>query len=85
VIEREIEVEYKELIPILEDLQKEVLLQSPDVSTIILIADHISGESRYYSTGFAEVQATMLKMLLDKDKMLAMTLYLSALEVGKGS
>ena len=78
-------MEYSELIPILDDLQKEVLLQSPNVSTIVLIADHISGKSRYYSTGFAEVQATMVKMLLDRDKMLAMTLYLSALEIGKGS
>ncbi len=78
-------MKYNELIPILEDLQKEVLLQSPDVSTIILIADHISGESRYYNTGFAEVQATMVKMLLDKDKVLAMTLYLGAFETGKGS
>lgn len=76
---------YKELISVLEDLHKETLLQSPDVSTIILIADHISGESRYYSTGFAEVQATMVKMLLDKDKALAMTLYLSAFKVGKES
>lgn len=78
-------MEYKELIPILEDLHKEFLIQSPNVSTIILIADHISGESRYYSSGFAEIQATMLKMLLDKDKVLAMTLYLSALETEKGS
>lgn len=78
-------MEYKELLEVLEDLHKEMFLQSPNVSTIILIADHISGESRYYSTGFVEVQATMLKMLLDKDKALAMTLYLSAFEIGKGS
>lgn len=78
-------MKYSELIPILDDLQKEVLLQSPDVSTIVLIADHISGESRYYSAGFTEVQATMLKMLLDKDKLLAMTLYLDALKMRKVS
>ena len=48
-------MEYSELITILDDLHKEVLLQSPDVSTIVLIADHKSGESRYYSAGFTEV------------------------------
>lgn len=76
---------YDDLLPILEDLHKEMLTQSPDVSTIILIADHVSGKSRYYSSGFAEVQATMVKMLLDKDKVLAMILYLGAFEVGKES
>lgn len=76
---------YKELLPILEDLHKEFLLQSTDVSTIIMVADHISGEARYYSSGFAEVQATMVKMLLDKDKLLASILYLSAIESIKGS
>lgn len=76
---------YNELIPVLEDLHKEVLLQSPDVSTIVLIADHVSGESKYYSSGFVEIQAAMIKMLLDKDRVLAMTLYLDALGMVKGS
>ena len=76
---------YAELLPILEDLQKEFLLQSPDVSTIIMVADHITGEARYYSSGFAEVQATMIKMLLDKDRVIASILYLSAIETMKGS
>jgi len=71
---------YNELLPLLEDLHKEFLLQSPDVSTIIMIADHVTGEARYYSSGFAEVQATMVKMLLDKDRLLASILYLSAIQ-----
>ena len=76
---------YKELLPILEDLHKEFLLQSPDVSTVIMVADHTTGEARYYSSGFAEVQATMVKMLLDKDKLLASILYLNAIQPTVGS
>ena len=76
---------YEELLPLLQDLHSEFLLQSPDVSTVIMVADHVTGEARYYSSGFAEVQATMIKMLLDKDKLIASILYLNAVQPTVGS
>lgn len=69
-----------DLMQILEDLHKELQNNSTNLSTIILIGDHETGEAHYYSSGFKEVQAGLIKMLLDKDKVLANTLYLSAFE-----
>lgn len=78
-------MDYKDTIQVLEDLQKDLLEHSPQMSSIILLHDHETGESRYYITGFIEVQAALIKMLLDKDKVLAANLYLSIYHPEQGS
>lgn len=78
-------MEHKEVIQVLEDLQQELLKHSPDISSIILVSDHESGECRYYATGFIEVQADLIKMLLNRDKVLAANVYLSIYHPEKGS
>lgn len=78
-------MEYKDLIQILDDLQKDLLKQTPYMSSIILLHDHETGESKYYITGFIEVQAALIKMLLDKDKVLAAHVFLSTYHPEQGS
>lgn len=63
-------MEYAELLLILNDLNAELIKDSPTLSTIVLVADHETGESKYYSSGFPEVQASMIKAMLEKDKVL---------------
>jgi len=77
-------MEYTELLQILEDLHKELLSQSVNMTTIILVANHETGKAEYYTSGFVDVQASLIKLLLDKDKILATNLYFSVYE-GKGS
>jgi len=78
-------MDYKEAIQVLEDFHSELLKNSPFMSTIILIADHETGECRYYDSGFIEEQALLLKMLLEKNKVLAAHFYYGMLRTEKGS
>ena len=75
----------EDLAKIVEDLHKELQKNAPNISSIILFSDHETGESKYYVSGFIEVQASLLKTLLDKDKVLASNLYLSCILNEKGS
>jgi hypothetical protein len=75
----------EDLAKIVEDLHKELQINAPNVSSIILFSDHETGESKYYVSGFIEVQATLIKMLLEKDKVLAANVYLSVYQNEKGS
>lgn len=63
----------KEIMEILDDMHKEIELSSPELSTIILVHDHITGETHYYNSGFLEVQALMIKLLMEKDAALKAT------------
>jgi len=78
-------MEHAEVIQVLDDLQKELLEHSSNISSIILVSDHETGECRYYVTGLIEVQADLVKMLLAKDKVLAANVYLTIYYTQKGS
>lgn len=60
----------KDILAILNDLHKELEANSLDISAVLLVSDHSTGEAFFYNTGFKDIQAILLKMLFEKDPVL---------------
>lgn len=63
---------YQEALDKLDEFYKE-LVSNPDITAIILITDAQTGKCRYMNTGFLEIQALLLKLYLQSNPALSIT------------